>query len=102
VEYLSTGGLLLGAFTEAKYETGVVDIKPGDMLVMYTDGVTEAMDADQNEYGEQRLADDLIKMRSFPAEVVCSKIIKNVKQFAAGIGYNDDMTLVVVKAQENR
>jgi len=102
VEYLSTGGLLLGAFADAIYETGVAEMEPGDMLVMYTDGVTEAMDASQNEFGEQRLADDLIKIRSFPAEVVCSKIIKNVKQFAAGIGDTDDMTLVVVKARENR
>lgn len=102
VEYLSTGGLLLGAFSDVKYETGVTEMEPGDMLVMYTDGVTEAMDAGRNEYGEQRLADDLIKIRSSPAEVVCSKIIKNVKQFAAGIGDIDDMTLVVVKAQENK
>jgi sigma-B regulation protein RsbU (phosphoserine phosphatase) len=66
---------------------------------MYTDGVTEAMDSNRNEFGEQRLADDLNKMRSFPAEVICSKIIKNVKQFAAGVGDTDDMTLVVIKAQ---
>lgn len=102
VEYLSAGGLLLGAFSEATYEIGATEMKPGDMLVMYTDGVTEAMDASRSEFGEQRLADDLIKIRSFPAEVVCSKIIKNVKQFAAGIGDTDDMTLVVVKALENR
>ncbi len=101
VEYLSTGGLLLGAFSDVTYETGVAEMEPGDMLVMYTDGVTEAMDAGKNEFGEQRLADELIKLKSFPAEVVCSKIIKNVKQFAAGIGDADDMTLVVIKAQKN-
>lgn len=101
VEYLTAGGLLLGAFAEAAYETGVTKMEPGDMLVIYTDGVTEAMDANQIEFGEQRLADDLIKIRSSPAEVVCSKIIKNVKQYAAGIGDTDDMTLVVVKAREN-
>ncbi len=101
VDLLSTGGLLLGAFSDVKYETGVAELEPGDMLVMYTDGVTEAMDAGKNEFGEQRLADELIKLKSFPAEVVCSKIIKNVKQFAAGIGDTDDMTLVVVKAQKD-
>lgn len=101
VEFLSTGGLLLGAFGDASYEVGSTVMHPGDLLAVYTDGVTEAMDGDNNEYGETRLVEELTKIREFPAEIVCSRVIKDVKQFAAGIGDMDDMTLVVVRAQED-
>jgi serine phosphatase RsbU (regulator of sigma subunit) len=102
VEFLSTGGLLLGAFGDASYEIGSTVMNPGDILAVYTDGVTEAMDSSSNEYGESRLVDELKRVREFPAEIVCSRIIKDVKQYAAGIGDMDDMTLVVVRAQEDR
>lgn len=101
VEYLETGGLLLGAFGNVTYQTGTGDMEPGDTLVLYTDGITEAMDIAENEYGERRLVSNLLEVRSFPAEVICSRTIKNVKQFAAGIGEIDDLTLVVVKATES-
>ena len=98
VEYLTTGGLLLGAFPDSSYETGTGVMAPGDVLVLYTDGVTEAMDAEENEYGETRLEGDLLELLNLPAEVICSKTIKNVKQFAAGFEERDDITLVVIKA----
>lgn len=101
IEYLSIGGLLLGAFADVAYETGTGRMEPGDTLVLYTDGVTEAMDNEEIEYGEKRLAEDLLELRSFPAEVICSKTIKKVKQFAGGVGEVDDITLVVIKAREN-
>ncbi len=98
-ERLIKGGLLLGAFSDASYETGTGVFETGDVLVLYTDGVTEAMDVEENEYGETRLAEGISESRNSPAEVICSKIIKNVKQFAAGFGERDDITLVVIKAR---
>lgn len=100
IEFLSLGGLLLGAFPDAAYQTGGGAMEPGDTLVLYTDGVTEAMDAAENEYGERRLAGDLLEMRIHPAELICSRTIKKVKQFAAGLSDIDDITLVVIKARE--
>jgi sigma-B regulation protein RsbU (phosphoserine phosphatase) len=101
IEYLIKGGLLLGAFPEVTYETGAGRMEPGDMLVLYTDGVTEAMDAEENEYGEGRLAEDLLLLRNLPADVICSRTIKNIKQFGAGLSDIDDITLVVIKSRKD-
>ncbi len=98
---LETGGLLLGAFGNAVYDSGCVEFSPGDMLVMYTDGLTEMMDADEKEFGEARLIEYATRFRQHSVEAVCSKIVKSVKQFAAGPNEIDDMTVVVIKASEN-
>lgn len=100
VESLKKGGLLLGAFAEARYETGEISIKPGDMLVLYTDGLSEAMDNNDIEYGEARLIENMVKLRTQPAEIICSMIVKSVKQYASGINDFDDMTLVVIRSRE--
>ena len=97
---LITGGLLLGAFPDAKYESSEIELCPGDVLVMYTDGLTEMMDSDEREYGEKKLTDHAIKLRPQPVEAICSEIIKSVKQFSSGIEEVDDMTLVVIKARD--
>ncbi|UCC80810.1 MAG: SpoIIE family protein phosphatase [Candidatus Zixiibacteriota bacterium] len=99
-ESLKKGGLILGAFPEERYETGEVLFEPGDVLVLYTDGLSEAMDDNNIEFGEQRLTENIRKFRVHPAEVISSMIVKSVKQFAAGINDLDDMTLVVVRAKE--
>ena len=100
VENLQKGGLILGAFPGEKYETGEILFNPGDMLVMYTDGLSEAMDEKESEYGEERLTEHIRKIGMHPAEVACSMIVKNVKQFASGLNDMDDMTLVVVRAKD--
>lgn len=100
VESLKKGGLILGAFPRERYETGEVLFKPGDVLVLYTDGLSEAMDDNNIEFGEQRLTDYIVKFRVHPAEVISSMIVKSVKQFASGINDLDDMTLVVIRAKE--
>ena len=100
IESLKKGGLILGAFPEQRYEIGEVLFKPGDMLVLYTDGLSEAMDEKEIEYGEERLTDHARKIGEHPAEVICSMIVKNVKQFASGLNDMDDMTLVVVRARD--
>jgi sigma-B regulation protein RsbU (phosphoserine phosphatase) len=100
-ENLETGGLLLGAFSDAKYEFGEVELAPGDLLIMYTDGLSEAMDNSEQEYGESRIIDYSMKIRSQSADVICSMLVKSVKQFAAGISDFDDMTIVIVKSRDN-
>jgi sigma-B regulation protein RsbU (phosphoserine phosphatase) len=100
-ENLETGGLLLGAFSDAKYEFGEVELAPGDLLIMYTDGLSEAMDNSDQEYGESRIVDNSLKIRSQSADVICSMLVKSVKQFAAGISDFDDMTVVIVKSRDN-
>jgi sigma-B regulation protein RsbU (phosphoserine phosphatase) len=100
IESLKKGGLLLGAFPEARYEMGEISFKPGDMLVLYTDGLSEAMDNHDIEYGEERLIENIVKLRTQPAEIICSMIVKSVKQYASGINDFDDMTIVVIRTRE--
>jgi serine phosphatase RsbU (regulator of sigma subunit) len=98
---LSTGGLLLGAFSYAKYESDSIELQPGDILVMYTDGLSEMMDSEEREYGEARIIESAYKYRNESVEVICSMLIKGVKQFSGGPNEIDDMTLVVIKAKED-
>lgn len=97
---LETGGLLLGVFSNALYESGCIGFEPGDMLILYTDGLTEMMDSNEMEFGERRLIEHALEYRHQPVEIVCSKIIKDVKQHASGPNEIDDMALVIVKARE--
>ena len=98
---LETGGLLLGAFADARYESGRVEFFPGDIILLYTDGLTEMMDINEVEFGEQRLIERALEYRHHPVQAICSQIVKSVKQHGSGINEIDDMTLVVIKALEN-
>ena len=57
VEELSTGGTIIGMFPQALYEEGTIDMRPGDVLIVFTDGVTEALNPSDEEFGEERLKD---------------------------------------------
>ena len=75
---------------------------------MYTDGLSEMMDADEREFGDKRIGEHAIKYRHQPVDAICSKMINSVKQFAADPAPKpgtspieiDDMTLVIIKALE--
>src|SRR5207249_11447151 len=56
IEQLTAGGVILGVDEGAHFDSGVVDLAPGDVLALFTDGVTEAMNADDHLYGEERVA----------------------------------------------
>lgn len=99
IEYLEEGGLILGAFTGTTYKTSKLELYKDDVLVIYTDGLSEAMNEHEEEYGEQRLIETAREARSRPAQFICGHLIKNVRQFASESTEMDDMTLVVVKAK---
>lgn len=101
VEKLDKGGLLLGAFPNVNYEMGEILFEPGDLMILYTDGLSEAMDDKNIEYGEGRIIENVLKFKSQPPEIICSMIVKSVRQFAAGFDDLDDMTLVVIKARDS-
>lgn len=99
IEYLKEGGLVLGAFADAKYQQAKLNLEKGDILVIYTDGLSEAFDDNDEEYGEERLISDVRKAQSKSAQFICGHLIKNIRQFAADSVEVDDMTLVVIKAK---
>lgn len=96
-ELLSDGGILLGAMpTLMEYASGSVELKKDDVIVMYTDGVSEAMSESEEEYGEERLEAVVAANKQLDAQGILEAVIDDVKSFTNGV-YSDDITMMVVK-----
>jgi len=95
VAQLSEGGMVLGVFPENQYEQAEVPLGPGDRLLFYTDGITEARNPDGDEYGEDRLASAAQKVRGSSAEIIKDAVLSDVNAFTTG-KFEDDATLIVV------
>jgi CHASE2 domain-containing sensor protein len=100
LEQLETGGLLLGIFPHARYDEGVVDLRPGDVIVLFTDGVTEAEDRHKAQFGEERLIELLREAHGGDARAIGDRICQEVLKFSKGLQMADDLTVVVVKVKE--
>jgi phosphoserine phosphatase RsbU/P len=92
---LSEGGMVLGIFPENVYAQAEVTIAPGDRVVFYTDGITEARNPEGDEYGEERLAAAAIAARALPVEEIKDALFADVTAFCHG-KFEDDATLIVV------
>jgi sigma-B regulation protein RsbU (phosphoserine phosphatase) len=98
VEQLMPTATVIGLFPDWKYATQTVSLKLNDVLVIYTDGVTEANDEHGNEFAEERLSETVRKnIQRSPAEILAS-IQDAVQKFSAGEQF-DDLTLVVARAR---
>jgi sigma-B regulation protein RsbU (phosphoserine phosphatase) len=93
---LCVGGTVLGLFPEVKYEDADIDLCPGDVLVAFTDGVPEALNADGEEFGNERLKDLLREAVGAEAEEISSKLADRMRAWIAGTEQYDDVTFVVV------
>lgn len=94
---LEEGGLILGAMSMTPYTEQNITLRTGDLLVFYTDGVTEALNEDETEeFGKERLLDCIKNNRNSTAEEVQRNIIEEVLKFSKGKQY-DDITLIVIK-----
>jgi len=97
VEMLEGGGPVLGILPAAPYAERRVHLAEGDMLVLYSDGVTEANNPNFDEFGEDRLIDLVQRYRNDPAGAIVQAITRSVTDFAAGAPQADDITLLVAK-----
>lgn len=97
MELLEKGGLVLGLMDAVAYEKGSVQMKSGDSLVLYTDGVSEAINSKDEEYGEPRLYELLINERFQSAQELLQTILDDVSLHQNGMPQNDDVTLVIIK-----
>ncbi len=97
VEPLHAQGIVLGIVPEPRFEQHTTTIEPGDVICFYTDGVTEAMDARRQLFGEDRLAEVLRRSHHLSPEEILNRIIDAVTNFAASAPQTDDITLVVLK-----
>ena len=99
VERLSPSGPPLGALPGTAYREETTALAPGDVLVVFTDGVTEAVDGADREFGEGRLEAILRDNGTESAGALCDRIVSAVREFEAGAPQNDDITLVVARAR---
>ena len=96
IEELGTGGLILGVFPTAEYEQGTVDLATGDLVVLFTDGVTEA-ESRHGLYSDERLQELVLRERTRSAREIAQSILDDVDRFSHGRHQTDDVTVVVVK-----
>ena len=96
LEILQTGGMILGILPDQGYTAGKVQLHPGDVLVMYTDGVTEAHPGDHEEFGEERLIEVIRQLVDESPSGICRNLVASVREFVQG-RLPDDLTLVVFK-----
>jgi sigma-B regulation protein RsbU (phosphoserine phosphatase) len=98
VTRLEPGGTVVGLLEDAHYEQGSVRLAPGDVLIAFTDGISEAMNLEDEEWGEDRLIDAVRNCRVLSAQQLLDCLFDAATQFAGPAPQHDDMTLVVVRA----
>ena len=96
VERMETGGMVLGLFDGVPYAEGTVTLQSGDFLVLFSDGVSEAMNAAGDEYGDDRLLECLADISEPECEACLQEIFASVERFTAGAPQHDDVTAMVV------
>lgn len=99
VEQLASGGLPLGIKPDVEYREGRTQLQPGDVLVIYSDGVTEAVSPTGEEFGATRLYEVVSRNISASAAGIRDRIESSLTKFAQGTSAADDITLVIVKRQ---
>ena len=97
LETLETGGLILGVMPDAPYQSATVKLKIGDILFMFTDGITEAMNANNEEYGEKRLEPLLSSLVNLKLVDIVSKVDDQIEEFVGNMPQADDMTVLALK-----
>jgi sigma-B regulation protein RsbU (phosphoserine phosphatase) len=97
VQHLSVGGLLLGVREETEYQQEAVLLHPGDLVVMYTDGVTEARDALGDQFGVERLAGMLPLFARLSLDEALDRLEDEVRRFTGRPDMEDDFTLLVLR-----
>ena len=99
VESLEENGLFLGPFPEAAYSTVTVLFAPGDRCLLYTDGVVEASNRSNEEYGALRLSEFLSRNSALPANSACSALLEQITKWSGGVleSQQDDITFVLIE-----
>jgi sigma-B regulation protein RsbU (phosphoserine phosphatase) len=97
---LSAGGPVLGVLPEARYEEATVDVQPGDLLLIYSDGFPEAMNSNLEEFGEERFCELVVQHRRAPAEKLIETLYAAVREFCGDEPQSDDMTVVAARRLE--
>ncbi len=100
VEWLRSTCTVMGLFEAWHCEIAEVRLAPGDTLALYTDGITEATNADGEEFGESHLLDTLGSHSHLPVESLLEAVVAAVQQFSTGSEQQDDITAVIARSLE--
>jgi sigma-B regulation protein RsbU (phosphoserine phosphatase) len=99
VTLLTKGGPIIGAFNNSDYEQETIQMESGDLLVAYTDGVTEARNAEDQEFGEATLREIIDRSSHVPAQQLSEQIVESVREWCGDVPPHDDLTLVVMRVK---
>jgi len=97
IEILQPTGQILGPFPEERIRVEHTYMHPGDVTVMYTDGISEAVGHDDEFYGEHRIGRVMTELHTLSAEEICKGILDDCRRYSRGSDEGDDKTVVVVK-----
>jgi sigma-B regulation protein RsbU (phosphoserine phosphatase) len=101
-EWLDAGGPVLGVFPEARFALGTTRLAPGDVLVLYTDGVVESADPARTHFGAERLAVVASRLCDRTAPEMIREIVLLTREFSGAVEYDDDFTIVALKRDGRR
>jgi sigma-B regulation protein RsbU (phosphoserine phosphatase) len=99
IERLTTGGMMVGAFEWAEYEEAGASLAAGDLLLIFSDGISEAENESGEEYGDQKLAQFAVQHRTLSADKLRDAVFAEVDAWAGARERGDDQTLVIVKGR---
>lgn len=97
VSRLEVGGTVVGLLHSFPYEQGCATLAPGDLLVAFTDGISEAMNHGDEEWGEERLIETVKQCAGLDARQILDRIFVAADKFVDGANQHDDMTLVILR-----
>src|SRR5206468_7596773 len=99
---LDQGGLVLGPDPEARYERGYARVRPSDVIVIYSDGITEATGPGEEDFGLERLRRVIADNHALPARALTDLIFQRVEAFSRRSRPRDDQTIVVLRSSAGR
>ncbi|HWR83284.1 MAG TPA: PP2C family protein-serine/threonine phosphatase, partial [Candidatus Deferrimicrobium sp.] len=100
VELLKDGGPVIGAFPHMEYKSSTVQLEPEDILFLFTDGLSEALNAEDHEYGEQRISDMLVRHRNKGPQEIVNEILNDMYTHDPSDPPRDDTTIIAIKMND--
>jgi len=98
-EYVTAPGVAIGIFKAAEFERGTTTLHPGDILILYTDGITEVINNEEEEFGEDRLKQLIVQQAATSSREISNVILDAISAFSEDQELFDDATLVIIKRQ---
>jgi sigma-B regulation protein RsbU (phosphoserine phosphatase) len=98
-QVLESRGIALGVVPVVDIPATAVPLRHGDLIVMYTDGVTEAFNEREACFGEDRLVASITRNRSRPVQEIMAALLEDIRQFCGNAPQSDDITLIVIRVK---